>query len=131
LISAAKEERERGQGLFPPHAAARGGEEQGLPGYSHGMDKKPEAKKKLKRKRRTAAKMPLPVLPVSAVIGASKTMQIVWPMALKSINLRRPTRSINGIGTRAEMKYATPLNPLSKRERSRLMPTEVSKIVGA
>jgi hypothetical protein len=72
-------------------------------GRSHGMARKPTAKKKLKRKSMVAATIPV-ALNVTEVVPARTAMHAHWPMAAKSMSLRRPMRSMSQIGMSEEKK---------------------------
>ena len=104
----------------------------------------PIPKKKLNRNSITVATIPAS-WPPSHTVPAKIAMQAHWPLAAKSMSLRRPSlnhyylshlrysedttyRSITHIGTIAEKKYATPLNPATSRAVLWSIPTELSKI---
>ena len=53
-------------------------------------------------------------------------MEAHMPKAPKSINLRRPVRSISGRAISEARKYSVPLAAPSKRERAGLNPREFS-----
>ncbi|KAK5635813.1 hypothetical protein RRF57_011525 [Xylaria bambusicola] len=84
---------------------------------SHGIASRPTAKKKLNKKSTTIATIPAGLDPFDTV-PAKIAMQAAWPVAAKSMSLRRPSRSMIQMGTSDEKKYATPLKPASKSDRS-------------
>ncbi|KAH3669256.1 hypothetical protein OGAPHI_001377 [Ogataea philodendri] len=72
-------------------------------GSSHGMASSPTAKKKLNANSITVATIPQAVLPLETV-PARIAMQAPWPVAAKSINFLRPTRSSSQIGISDDAK---------------------------
>jgi hypothetical protein len=61
------------------------------------------------------------------VIPLMIAMLAIIPDAPKSMSLRRPARSINGMATRPARKYSVPLQADKRRDISGPKPSEFSK----
>lgn len=75
--------------------------------YNHVMPSQPTAKKELKTNSKTELATCAPP-PLTLPSTARSTIVRVWPTAPKSINFRRPTRSIRKMAMREARKYSVP-----------------------
>ena len=98
-------------------------------GTNHVMPNHPTAKKLLNTNRKIAATIPS-VVSVREVVPARTAMLAAWPMAPKSISLRRPNFSMVKIAMREARKYSVPLQAARRRLRKSERPIRW-KIVAA